>query len=119
VSNDTPYAESLFKTLKYLPQLPLEPFADLLHARRWVTELLHWYNDEHRHSAIRFVTPAQRHAQLDQAMLRACAAVFEKARQQHPTRWSANTRHWSFSDQVHLNPDRPQPKASEADQKPA
>ena len=119
VSNDNPYAESLFKTLKYRPQLPLEPFADLLQARRWVTELLHWYNDEHRHSAIRFVTPAQRHAQLDQAMLHARAAVYEEARQRHPTRWSANTRNWGFIDQVHLNPDKPQTKESDAAQKAA
>ena len=119
VSNDNPYAESLFKTLKYRPQLPLKPFADLLQARRWVTELVHWYNDEHRHSAIRFVTPAQRHAQTDKAMLHARAAVYEKARHQHPTRWSGNTRNWSFINQVHLNPDKPQTKESEADQKAA
>jgi len=119
VSNDNPYAESLFKTLKYRPQLPLKPFADLLQARRWVTELVHWYNEQHRHSAIGFVTPAQRHAQADEALLRARAAVYEEARQQHPTRWSGNTRDWTFIDQVHLNPDRQQTKESEADQKAA
>ena len=119
VSNDNPYAESLFKTLKYRPQLPLKPFADLLQARRWVTELVHWYNEQHRHSAIGFVTPAQRHAQADEALLRARAAVYEEARQQHPTRWSGNTRDWTFIDQVHLNPDRQQTKESEADKKAA
>ena len=87
VSNDNPYSGSLFKTLKYRPQLPLKPFADLLHARRWVTELVHWYNEEHRHSAISFVSPAQRHAQTDEAMLQARAAVYEKARQRNPMRW--------------------------------
>ena len=56
VSNDNPYSESLFRTLKYRPQLPLKPFADILEARRWVTDLVNWYNHEHRHSAIRFVT---------------------------------------------------------------
>lgn len=119
VSNDNPYAESLFKTLKYRPQLPLKPFADLLQARRWVTELVHWYNEQHRHSAIHFVTPAQRHAQTDAAMLNARAAVYEKARQKHPTRWSGNTRDWAFINEVHLNPDRPQTKESEADQNAA
>ena len=114
VSNDNPYAESIFKTLKYRPQLPLKPFADLLQARRWVTELVHWYNEQHRHSAIGFVTPAQRHAKTDEALLRAREAVYEKAKQQHPTRWSGNTRDWTFIDQVHLNPDRPQNKESEA-----
>ena len=57
VSNDNPYSESLFRTLKYRPDLPVKAFEDLLQARRWVTELVHWYNDEHRHSAIGFVTP--------------------------------------------------------------
>ncbi len=49
-------------SLKYRAQLPLKPFADLLQARRWVTELVHWYNEQHRHSAISFVTPEQRYA---------------------------------------------------------
>lgn len=114
VSNDNPYSESLFKTLKYRPQFPLTPFADLLQARRWVTELVHWYNEEHRHSAISFVTPAQRHAQTDQALLQARAAVYESARQQNPQRWSTGTRNWAFLDAVHLNPDSPQTKESEA-----
>jgi len=119
VSNDNPYAESLFKTLKYRAQLPLRPFADLLQARRWVTERVHWYNERHRRSAISFVTPAQRHAQTDEALLHTRAAVYEKARQQHPKRWSGNTRNWTFIDEVHLNPDSPQTQASETDQKAA
>ena len=119
VSNDNPYAESLFKTLKYRPQLPSKPFADLLQARRWVTELVHWYNDNHRHSAIGFVTPAQRHAKDDEALLKARAAVYENARQKHPERWSKNTRDWSFINAVHLNPDTPLTKEAVADQKAA
>ena len=119
VSNDNPCAESLFRTLKYRPQLPLKPFADLLQARRWVTELVHWHNEQHRHSAISFMTPAQRHAHTDQALLHACAAVYKKARQQHPKRWSGNTRNWAFSDEVRLNPHSPQTKASETGQKAA
>lgn len=119
VSNDNPYSESLFKTLKYRPQLPLKPFADLLQARRWVTELVHWYNEEHRHSAINFVTPAQRHAQTDKALLQARAAVYEQAKQKHPSRWSGNTRDWTFIEAVHLNPDRPQTKETQADQRAA
>jgi putative transposase len=76
VSNDNPYSESLFKTLKYRPELPLKPFEDLLQARRWVTELVHWYNNEHRHSAIKFVTPAQRHAGNDRTLLDARTKVY-------------------------------------------
>ncbi len=45
-----------------------------MQARRGVTELAHWYNEDHRHSAIRFVTPAQRHAQRAEALLQARAA---------------------------------------------
>ena len=119
VSNDNPYSESLFKTLKYRPQFPLKPFSELLQARRWVTAWVHWYNDEHRHSAIRFVTPAQRHAQLDEEMLQARAEVYELARQQNPLRWSAQTRNWGFIDAVHLNPDTPQSKEPEAAKKTA
>jgi len=114
VSNDNPYSESLFKTLKYRPQFPLKPFADLLQARRWVSELVRWYNDEHRHSAISFVTPTQRHAQTDKALLQARDEVYEKARQKNPQRWSKNTRNWTFIGTVHLNPDNPQTKAPKA-----
>ena len=119
VSNDNPYSESLFKTLKYRPQFPLKPFADLMQARRWVTELVHGYNEEHRHSAISFVTPAQRHVQGDAALLQARAAVYEKARQNHPQRWSSKTRNWTFIDTVHLNPDSAQTKEAQAGQKAA
>ncbi len=119
VSNDNPYSESLFKTLKYRPQFPLMPFTDLLQARRWVTKLVHWYNEEHRHSVISFVTPTQRHAKTDETLLRARAAVYEQARQQNPQRWSTKTRDWTFIDAVHLNPDSPENKEAQADQKAA
>ena len=88
VSNDNPYSECLFKTLKYQPQLPLRPFECLMIARRWVTELVHWYNGAHRRSSIGFVTPDQRDAGLDQGLLSARAQVYEKARQANPLCWS-------------------------------
>ena len=113
VSNDNPYSESLFRTLKYRPQFPLKPFADLLAARRWVTELVHWYNNEHRHSAIKFVTPEQRHRGDDHALLAHRASVYERARQANPTRWSQQTRDWRFIDAVHLNPDHSKLKETE------
>jgi len=113
VSNDNPYVESIFRTLKYRPQLPVEPFGDLLAARRWVTELAHWYNEEHRHSAIGFVTPAQRHAGQDQEMLHKRAQVYALARQRQPMRWSKKTRQWEYVDAVHLNPDKPESKEVE------
>lgn len=106
VSNDNPYSESLFKTLKYRPAYPLNPFADLAAARTWATTLVQWYNHEHRHSAIRFVTPAQRHAGVDQAILRQRSTVYDLARAKNPLRWKRSTRNWRRIDIVHLNPDR-------------
>lgn len=109
VSNDNPYSESLFKTLKYRPKYPLKPFAQVTDARDWVTGLVEWYNHEHRHSAIRFVTPAQRHEDLDENLLVKRKAVYETARARHPQRWSGTTRNWQRIQAVHLNPDKPEP----------
>ena len=106
VSNDNPYSESLFKTLKYRPQYPLKPFADVTAARQWVTGLVEWYNHEHRHSAIRFVTPAQRHEGLDDDLLVNRKAVYEAARAKNPKRWSGSSRNWQKIQAVHLNPDK-------------
>lgn len=107
VSNDNPFSEALFRTLKYRPELPVKPFASLLQARRWVTELVHWYNHEHRHSAIRFVTPAQRHLLLDASILNERTRVYAAARKANPNRWSGPIRNWSPIIEVHLNPQKP------------
>jgi putative transposase len=109
VSNDNPYSESLFKTLKYRPAYPLKPFADLAAARHWVDGLVNWYNHEHCHSAIRFVTPAQRHAGLDGPLLDHRKAVYEAARLRLPQRWPGPTRNWQRIQSVHLNPDQTDP----------
>ena len=119
VSNDNPYIESAFRTLKYRPELPVKPFENLLAARRWVTELAHWYNHEHRHSAIGFVTPAQRHAGLDRTLLEERALVYERARQKNPRRWSKQARQWAHVDVVCLNPETTQIKEPQNTQKAA
>lgn len=106
VSNDNPYSESLFKTLKYRPNYPLKPFAKVTDARDWVTSLVEWYNNVHRHSGIRFVTPAQRHEGLDEKLLNNRKAVYETARTRNPQRWSGTTRNWQRIQAVHLNPDQ-------------
>ncbi len=106
VSNDNPYSESLFKTLKYRPAYPQRPFENLLAARQWVGAFVHWYNEEHRHSAIRFVTPAQRHAGQDIALLTTRNSVYEAAKLRRPERWSGQTRSWKPVLVVHLNPDK-------------
>jgi putative transposase len=69
VSNDNPYSESLFKACKYRPGFPDRSFESLEHARAWVAGFAGWYNDEHRHSGIRFVTPGERHRGEDIAIL--------------------------------------------------
>lgn len=104
VSNDNPFSESLFKTLKYRPQYPCRPFASLAAARAWVDGFAQWYNTEHCHSAIRFVTPQQRHNGDDCALLRGRHVVYETAQRRHPQRWAGKTRNWSRVDAVHLNP---------------
>ena len=106
VRNDNPYSESLFKTLKYRPAYPLKPFEGLPAARQWVSTFVDWYNNEHRHSAVGFVTPAQRHEGLDAALLQKRIAVYEAAKQARPERWSGDTRNWQHVSVVHLNPDQ-------------
>ena len=106
VSNDNPYSESLFKTLKYRPDYPARAFETLLAARQWVASFVHWYNHEHRHSATRFVTPHERHAGKDSALLSKRAHVYEAARAANPQRWSGATRNWQPVRVVHLNPDQ-------------
>ncbi len=106
VSNDNPFSESLFKTVKYCPYFPANPFQDVQEARQWMIEFVQWYNHQHRHSGIQFVTPAQRHAGLDKMILAKRHETYQKAKQQNPERWSGNTRNWNWQNQVMLNPDK-------------
>jgi transposase InsO family protein len=112
VSNDNPYSESLFKTMKYCPAYPQQAFETLLAARQWVGTFVHWYNEEHRHSAIGFVTPAQRHAGLDTALLEKRVEVYEAAKAKHPGRWSGTTRNWQPIRIVYLNPEKQTTKSN-------
>ena len=106
VSNDNAYSESLFRTLKYCPQWPRGGFADLDAARHWVRDFVRWYNHEHRHSRIRFVTPAERHCGQDKQVLAKRAALYQEVRLRHPERWSGKTRNWTPVAAVTLNPER-------------
>lgn len=67
---------------------------------------MHWYNHEHRHSGIRYVSPAQRHAGQDRPILEARHELYLQARERNPRRWSGSTRNWSPIDVVTLNPER-------------
>ena len=110
VSHDNPYAEALFRTGKYRPEYPTKPFADCAAAQAWVLRFVRWYNEDHQHSGIRFVTPAQRHNGAAQKMVQQRKQVYQKARAQHPERWSQNLRNWDLPTEVWLNPERVNPE---------
>jgi len=110
VSNDNPYSESLFKTLKYAPSYPSKPFSSLDEARQWVSTFVDWYNHFHRHSGLKYVTPKQRHSGEDIAILEQRKRVYEEAKKQHPERWSGETRNWNHETVVKLNPVNEQPR---------
>ena len=103
VSNDNPYSESLFRTFKYRPKYPKKGFENIDSARKWVGRFVTWYNEEHRHSAIRYVTPCQRHKGKDRKILAHRHRVYLQAKQSRPERWSGSTRNWQPINEVWLN----------------
>jgi transposase InsO family protein len=105
VSDDNAYAESLFRTAKYRPEFPAKG-SPISTARAWAFAFVHWYNVDHRHSGIRYVSPAQRHAGEDRNILAARHALYTQARDNNPARWSGKTRNWSPVGAVTLNPER-------------
>lgn len=107
VSDDNPFSEALFKTLKYCPAYPEGGrFAGIEAARAWVEKFVEWYNNVHLHSGINWVTPASRHLANDQVILDSRKDVYEAARQKNPQRWTKETRNWSRPNIVELNPGR-------------
>ena len=104
VSNDNPYSEALFKTMKYRPKYPFKGFKDLEEAREWVGKFVKWYNTEHLHSGINFITPYQRHYGLDKEIMENRIKVYEEAKAKHPERWSKEIRNWELPEYVALNP---------------
>lgn len=108
VSNDNAYAESLFRTCKYRPDYPRKPFDSLEEAQAWTHKFVRWYNHEHKHSGLKFVTPAQRHAGLAEAILADRKQLYAAAKSSNPRRWSGQTRNWDLQNEVWLNPERSQ-----------
>lgn len=106
VSNDNPFSEALFRTLKYRPEYPDKPFDDVESAREWVSGFVTWYNEAHRHSALKFVTPQQRHTGEDQAILARREQTYLRARRRHPERWAGKVRDWTPSAGTSLNAPR-------------
>ncbi len=86
VSNDNPHAEAGFKTLKYRPDWPAR-FADIDHATSHCDTFFNWYNNEHHHTAIGLLTPADRHAGNGQRITTARQLVLDNAYQTHPERF--------------------------------
>jgi len=106
VSNDNPFSESLFKTMKYCPSFPERGFLSIEEARSWVEKFVHWYNNIHLHSGINFVTPFSKHHGLDKEILNKRHFVYTSAKDRNPNRWSKSTRDWSVIERVELNPRR-------------
>ena len=104
VSDDNAFSEALFRTLKHVPFYPRKPFASVDAAWAWVERFVAWYNSEHLHSAIGFVTPDDRHRGADIPLFSARRSVYERARKSHPERWSGSTRQWDAPATVALNP---------------
>jgi putative transposase len=86
VSNDNPFSESAFKTLKYRPDFP-ERFMTIQEARMFCQKFFRWYNLEHRHSGIAMLTPLSVHYQQHAPVLKARTSVLAKAYELHPERF--------------------------------
>jgi len=102
VSDDNAYIEALFRTLKYRPATPAR-FAALDAARVWAESFMDWYNNQHRHSGIRYVTPEQRYSGKDVSLLAARHDLYQTAQARHPKRWIGPTRNWTRPHEVLLN----------------
>ena len=105
VSNDNPFSEALFRTCKYRSDWPTKGFATRADAQVWVKSFARWYNGEHLHSGIRFVTQNARHDGRDHATLASRTSLHAKVRAQNPERWSGKTRNWQPAGPVWLNPE--------------
>ena len=86
VSNDNPYSESQFKTLKYRPDFP-DRFTSIEHARQFCRAFFRWYNEEHHHSGIGLLTPTTLHHGLATEVIQNRAQVLTEAFEAHPERF--------------------------------
>ncbi len=112
VSNDNPYSESTFRTLKHRPDWPSHGFNGLSEVRDWVQGFVTWYNTEHKHSRIKFVTPSERHDGLDTEILKRRKIVLLDTRAKSPLLWSGEVQNYTAIGPVTLNPDTPAKEAA-------
>jgi putative transposase len=106
ISDDNSYSEALFRTVKYSSLYPKKPFASLEAARNWSQKFVDWYNHEHLHSGIGFVSPQARHAGTATKQLERRRSVYVAARKRHPHRFPNGTRRWDAPTTVWLNPSK-------------
>lgn len=114
VSDDNPYIESLFGTMKSRIGYPKKPFESIEQAQAWVDDFVRWYNEEHRHSALNWVTPMARHTGVEHRLLRRRQQTYHRARQRHPQRWSRGIRNCDPAPAVTLNPAKNRTEAHQA-----
>jgi putative transposase len=94
VHDDNPLPEALFRTLKGRPAFPQLPFQSLEAARGWVERFVTWYNGQHHHSALCFVTPDDRYFGREHGVLARRRAVYERSKAEQPLRWTRRPRDW-------------------------
>ena len=94
---------------------PTKPFEGVGDAKVWMSTFTKWYNTEHYHSGIKFVTPASKHDSLDLEILKNRIEIYEKAKQKNPNRWSGKTRNLDAVTIVKLNPLKEKNKSNTKD----
>jgi len=101
-----------FEFLRGVPELVVQNYVarniikTIQDARDWVLKFVRWYNTEHRHSALNYVTPQQRHTGEADQILAKRKQVIEAAKATNPQRWSGKIRNLSLPDSVTLNPEK-------------
>ena len=92
---------------------PSQGFANLSEAREWVQRFMEWYNEQHKHSALKYVTPGQRHRGENIALLEQRDEVYRQLKTLRPDRWRNQTRNWEHQRTMTLNPTAARKNSSE------
>ena len=95
VSNDNAVSEAMFRTCKHRLEYPVDGFAEMAAAQTSSERFVNWYNQDHRYSGIRYVTPDRRHCGEDIEILDRRDTLYKEARARQPECVSGDTRDWS------------------------